>query len=332
MTSRLICGAFLAFTAQAASLITFQGPNAAYTYAYKINRFGQVAGYYTKNDSTPQIAYAYLRQVDGSFVTILPPDATTSVALALNNGGTVAGTWSNTVISGAFVRGASGNITTFTVPGTTSTIPAAINSEGFIAGYYLDSRLRTHGFMREAQGNITTIDVVDSQATRPNAINDSGTITGWYFDNDAGIYRGFIRDAGGGFTIFGVPEAAMSTFPYSINGSGEVAGYGIAGTGFSFGFTRDIAGTIVAFEAPGAVSTIAYGINDMSQVTGRAMNATAADAFIRDVSGDSVDFQVPGAGSGDNSGTTAYDINLFGAVTGWFVLADGTVEGFIRQP
>jgi hypothetical protein len=328
---RLLPLALIVLPAQAASLVTFEGPNAANTYAYKINRAGQVVGWYSTN-AAPQIALAYLRQVDGTIVTILPSGANSSTALALNNLGVVAGTWFGSTLNGAFVRATSGTITTFNVPGATFTSPAAINSEGTITGHYLDLQLVSHGFVRDPYGNITTIDVPASQATIPNAINDSGNVAGWYFDNSEGIYQGFIRDAKGGFILFGVPGATMSTYAYGINGSGEVAGYGIGPGGLSLGFVRDEAGTLTVFGAPDTSSTVVYAIDDMSLVTGRAMSATAAVGFTRDASGVIHEFQVPGAGSGNRYGTTAYDINWSGAVTGWFVRADGTAQGFIREP
>src|SRR5882672_4288214 len=115
-----------------------------------------------------------------------------------------------TVVASHYGSAQSGGIIEFDVPGAAETIPNGINSAGSTAGYYTDAQFVYHGFIRDSAGNLTTFDEPDaaqgaSLGTFPLAINDSGEIAGYYTPlSNPSSYQGFVRDASGNFTSFGV--------------------------------------------------------------------------------------------------------------------------------
>jgi hypothetical protein len=214
-----------------------------------------------------------------------------------------------------------------------TTDPVAINNGGTIAGVYVLNAVNMHGFVRDAAGKISTFDAPHStNFTSPTAINDAGQITGWYFDTSAGMYQSFIRDTAGTFVTFNAPGATMGTFAYSINGLGEVTGYWQTSNGQPQGFVRDAGGNITVFNVSNAVSTTPYGINDSGTITGVSSTTQSNSSFVRAGSGSIAVFQLPGAGPGPLAGTSSYGINAQGYTVGSFVLPDGRVRAFLRQP
>ena len=79
---------------------------------------------------------------------------TDSVANAINDDGTAAGSYSR----GAFIRSATGQIQTFSIVNQLKITPEAINKAGTVTGYCADSSLMTHGFVRRPDGTISTFD------------------------------------------------------------------------------------------------------------------------------------------------------------------------------
>jgi hypothetical protein len=327
---RLLAAASLAWTAHAANFITFNGPNAPSTYAYKINSVGQVVGVYTTN-TNPRVSYGYIRQPDGTLISILPQGATSATALAINDNGVVAGIWYNSAGHG-YVRDPAGNITAFDAPDATLTDPSAINSAGTVTGHYLDTQDATRGFVRDPQGNLTTFSLPNSDLTTPTGINDAGQIAGWFFDNQTRSYQSFIRDAQGENTIFTVPGSTMGTFAYGINGTGEVTGYWVGSSGQPQGFFRDSQGNFTVFDVSANSETIAYAINDSGAIAGQVASSQFQAGLVRQHSGELLEFQVPGAGTGPFLGTTPFGINNSNMVTGWFAHPNGTVSGFLMKP
>src|ERR1700683_2832695 len=91
--ARLIPTTLLALTAFAGDFISFQAPNAHFTYAYQINSQNQIVGLYV-TDGNPRLYSGYIRQADGTIDSILP-NPIFSTALAINNSGVVTGTWAD---------------------------------------------------------------------------------------------------------------------------------------------------------------------------------------------------------------------------------------------
>src|SRR5438132_1289828 len=79
--------------------------------------------------------------------------------------------------------------------------------------------------------------------------------------------------------------------------------------------------TFTTIDVPGALETLAYGINDAGQIVGKSLG----QGFLKD-GANFITFNVPGAGT-----TQAYGINNAGQVVG--VFHDGsTYHGFLTTP
>jgi hypothetical protein len=189
----------------------------------------------------------------------------------------------------------------------------AINSEGTIAGFFSDSIGVFHGFLRTTDGTLTNFDAPDAgtqsvpgfvgtplgvlggQGTYATSINKAGAITGLYVDI-ANVLHGFLRAPDGTFTEFDAPGA---------------------GTGYAQGTN---AGNI---NPAGTISGVYIDLNNVSH------------GFLRSAKGKFTTFDVPGAGTNPGQGTFGgwvSCLNSVGAVTGWYVDANGLTHAFLRAP
>jgi len=164
---------------------------------------------------------------------------------------------------------------------------------------------QTNGTQSEAQpipastdaGRFFSFDPVGSQSTRPTGINVLGAITGYYYDV-TGTAHGFLRDPNGRIITFDGPDSARDlglsgTVPAAVNDFGSVAGSYYDASGQHHGFVR---------------------LNDCP--VNRPKNCTLTT------------FDVPSAAGGTNP----TDINLQGAITGYYYDANYAVHGFERAP
>jgi hypothetical protein len=127
-----------------------------------INSRGQIVGsYYT---STVPSA-AFLRSSGGSYTPLEVPGGTSAGPTAIDDGGSIIGTYSNTdlKISEGFLRDPSGTYATFFVHKAATTIPNAIDANGTIVGEYALGVDFTdlHGFYRQG---------LDSGVVRPSGL------------------------------------------------------------------------------------------------------------------------------------------------------------------
>ena len=157
-------------------------------------------------------------------------------------------------------------ITTFDYPGPgNSTIPQKINERGDIVGFYIDSNGVNRGFVRFSDGSFSA-PIVEPKTlgfTQALGINSSGTICGDYFGSDFNIHGFFLTN--GTFTEYDV-AGAPNTFVQGINDPGDFAG--IFGDSFNGPFQAfvSVGGTITSFSVPGAVSTVAFQLNNSKQL------------------------------------------------------------------
>jgi hypothetical protein len=215
---------------------------------------------------------------------------------ALNNSGDAVGFGSDILGSRSlsmqeFLRTPSGSIITLTDPSTGSPlngISQGINSAGYIVGDY-DTPGGSRGFILSPdRTKLTTLADplaatfvqgcgINHGGTRARGINDSGTVTGFYLDANC-VAHGFVYDSvSGTFTTLDNPLAfngaqnasgSSGTFLPGINNAGEIAGqYGDA-NGHYHGFVVDPTHTqFTEINAPGAVNTQVFGINNLGQAT-----------------------------------------------------------------
>jgi probable HAF family extracellular repeat protein len=157
-------------------------PVAGYsTAAEGINNLGQVVGGYCSPSLTCPLGlspsnHAFLLS-NGQFSTLDFPGALGTLALAVNDVGSIAGFYEDPSTQQHGYLYQNGVYTTVDFPNANWTIPLGINNAGVISGIYEDNTtLITHGFTY-ANGVFTQIDVPNSTATGVGGINNRGDIT-----------------------------------------------------------------------------------------------------------------------------------------------------------
>lgn len=181
---------------------------------------------------------------------------------------------------------------------------------------------------------ITTFDVPGGVNTQPTAISTSGEITGNYSVSNSTLVRGFVRDARGNITTFGV--SGMNTYPAAINLWGQITGIFTAdpsGTPPFHSFLRQPNGQIITFDAPDAWDTEATTINAKGEIVGwMQTNLTAPkpnvfQAFVRKADGRISVFDVANAFS-----ILPTAMNAHGEVVGHWTDNNGREgHGFLRH-
>jgi uncharacterized membrane protein len=270
----------------APSFTTIDVPGAGFTIAIDINFNGQIVGRY--NDATGTHGYLLSK---GSFTTVDFPGAQ-SYALGLNWQADIVGLY----FDGSKQHGylfSGGVFSTVDFPGSASSEANGINAAGDIVGTYLQNANgggKEHGFLLH-DGVFTAIDVPGASDTEAARINDNGVIAGRYRSGNGQWHLYLLVN--GSFTSIDFP-GAVQTVPggfnpvCGLNNRLDMASdYCNSSTcvlnsidhlhGFVFS-----GGAFTAFDPPGAVGTVAYGINDRGYVVGGFHDANlAAHGYIR---------------------------------------------------
>ena len=112
-----------------------------------------------------------------------------------------------------------------------------------------------------------------------------------------------------------------------MNNSGEVVGfYQILGT-TNFSAFIDVAGAIISFQVPGAVSTQALGVNDLGQIVGDFVDGMDVMHGFLDSGGIFTTLDPTGS-----TATTINGISDSGTVVGFYVDATGNTVGTVGTP
>jgi hypothetical protein len=319
------------------TFITFDIPGGAHELIPNfITPAGVVTGSYLIVVNDNFVSFGFLRQADGSVITISVPGSTsTSVGPAegvvfagppINPAGAITGSFSDT--GGAthgFLRARDGTFTTFDAPGAVNgTFSICITPAGAIIGVAVDANSVDHGFLRSRNGTFTPFDPPGSTTTIPTSVNPTEAITGFYVD-PSGATHGFLRAPGGTFATFDAPGAVNGTFPNAINPAGAITGYFGDANG-DHGFLRAPDGTITTFDVPGFIffGALAGSINPAGAIVGSYFDETGFHGFIRARDGTFTTLDPPGS-----TGTQGLGINPAGAITGLYFDASNAEHGFI---
>jgi len=261
---------------------TFDAPGAlsAFPQGATINSAGVITGTYGKYaGSDPFFGTFYtisgfLRLADGTTFNIDPPPAYSSFPAAINDEGTIAGSY-GAAQDGSnhfYVRAADGTFTEFDPEPGARPASIGINPEGTLTGSYLDSNFIPHSFVRTARGTITLFDAPDAvNGTAASSISPSRAITGYYVDSNNNAH-GFLRNWQGHFTTFD-PQGSISTYPSGIAPNGAIAGNYNDVNYQSHGFVRAKNGKITTFDPQSSMSTIVTGINPGGVISGYYFDA-----------------------------------------------------------
>jgi uncharacterized membrane protein len=271
----------------------------------------------------PAIIFAVFTGLSGSTQIIHASVVFTSVGITgnpfgLNDSGDIVGT----SLVGQQTTGflfSGGLTTTLSVPGSANTFAYGINSSGLIVGTANSLGAGTFGFIR-IDDLYTPITVPGASGTTVREINDAGQIVGYSADA-AGRETGFVITGGestesafseSSFIPISVP-GSCSTFAYSLNNRGEIAGYFTNDAGNATGFLFED-GVYHTINVPGSSDTFVYGINDAGQIVGSFIDEYGTHGFL-DSNGIFTVFDAPD--TLPTSGTFARDINNGGQILVW---------------
>ena len=198
-------------------------------------------------------------------------------------------------------------------------------------------------FAQTAHGcrNIPTIINIDYPGgfqTQPAAISNTGWITGGRLGTDSRNHC-FLRSPGGSYTDCepsGV--SAISSFGWSINAAGQIAGVYKDSSGVYHGFL-DSNGTFTTLDAPDRGTgmnqgTAAYDINPTGEIAGQSIdNNNVYHSWVW-VSGSFTVFDAPGGGTGAGQGTEVSivdGLNPIGTTVGSTIDGSNVGHGFVRD-
>ena len=109
-------------------------------------------------------------------------------------------------------------------------------------------------------------------------IADDGTVVGQLVVNKTQAYVGFMRSAGGDFTIYTAPKSSM-TWLYQQNATGTSSGSYLDSKSKVHGFTL-ANGNFTAIDYQGAANTWIFGLNHVGALTGGYGGAGSVKGFL----------------------------------------------------
>jgi uncharacterized membrane protein len=188
--------------------------------------------------------------------------------------------------------------------GATPAQSSQTDPTGFTAG--------GRGYLSD-RGRIVPVQVPGSTGTLPFSINARGVIVGVYDDRD-GISHGFILDRRGFRTVDhprarGVLDGVAGTGLSSINDQGQIIGTYVEGDR-ARGFLLE-RGRFRAIDAPGAVETYPFDINNQGRMTVQTTGSDGGQPHFLVDRGRYTPVEFPGADS-----TVVHRINERGLVVG----------------
>lgn len=252
--------------------------------------------------------------------------------LAINNSGTIAGYFGDSVIvanNGYTVVPpyAQANFTAENFPTAVQTQVTGINGSGETVGFWVDGSGANHGFT-DLGGTFSSVDDPNSNATpvftQLLGVNNSGEAAGFYTDA-VGADHAFTY-SGGSFTAI-VPANATSATATDVNNAGEVSGFLTSSiNGDTYGFLNS---NIYLF--PGSTFTQFLGVNNEGLAVGDYQDSSGnTHGLLFDpltTTWQTVDD--PSAVTGAGNGTTINGINDDGQLVGFYVNANGQTIGLL---
>jgi hypothetical protein len=255
------------------------------------------------------------------YTVVVDPSALTTGVIAVNDAGRIVGVERDLVthLHHAFV-GTRAGVTRIDPDGpigqATESWAYSINGLGDIAGTTADASGVHTGYLRHADGRVETIAYPGAAGTDAYGVNDFGDMIGLYYDAD-GTSHAFTRRHG------------LQTVPLSINDSGTIVGEFIqTADTLGFGYLQRPKGGVVLGSDPNAPPEQTYwiSINNRHMILGSYYDADFNfHNFVRRGTQD-VPFDLPASWGAQI--VIAETINDLGDVVGYYVDADGALQGF----
>lgn len=259
---------------------TIDCPGFTFTLGTDINDSGQIVGECLVSLGARQ---GFLLN-KGAFTPIIYPGATFTRAVAINRFGDIVGDHQNSGNNGGFgndygylLKG--GVFTSIVFPNSDTTVPTGINANGDIVGWYID-KTGTHGFLLSG-GTYSSIDFPGAAAfTEVWKNNDYGEIVGRYKSSNDGKYHVFTLVNNTFTSVPDVPgsfETAPGGFSEDggLNNFGDITGHYCSSKSCAlFTSVGDLhafllkGGVYTTIDFPGAVETLAFGVNSSDDVVG----------------------------------------------------------------
>jgi uncharacterized membrane protein len=256
-----------------------------------------------------------------SIQSIVSSDPALTMALGINDTGTVAG--SHGTPKQGFTLTLPNSFTTMNFPGSTGTQVFDINNSGNTAGFFIDAANGIHGYLYQG-GTFTSKDMPGAVVTELLGLNDTNRTVG-FSGTGALLGQQAITEQSGVFTTLVLPSNVRSQAT-RINNAGNIVGWYMPNNTSGVGFL-DVGGVISQLVFPGASLTNAWGINDNGEIVGDYTDAANVTHGFIDLGGVFTSFDVPGAGL-----TTIKDVNSSGQIVGWYTDSAQNIIGFVGTP
>ena len=252
---------------------TIDYPGALATRTLGINAQGVVVGSFDDNSGTHGFILA-----DGRFRTIDVPGSPSTQIKCMNARGEVVGYYLDSDFNLHGFYWFKGKFRLIDVPFSMETRAEGINDAGAISGEYVDEQGNEHGYLlRDTE--FETIDVPNSFSTDVWMVSNDGWLAGDYSSSTTVL--AYVRSRRGAFITLSIP-GSIAASARSINDRHEVVGRWDDDTvpgdplacatqchGFYWSNGRS---TEIRF--PGALYTIALGINNPGQIVGRYVDTS----------------------------------------------------------
>jgi uncharacterized membrane protein len=258
-----------------------EGPDKGMFLPHAINAKGQIVGELQRADSGVGSIQAALRDVDGRFTTIEPPEGRLTRLVGINARGLIVGSAVDAKWSFGFVREPEGRFVRLRldVPDPRP-LPVAINDQGAILGTYIDKRRRPRNFLLREDGGFRNLPAYGSSYYL--GLNSKGQVVGHFLDL-TGTRHGIFLDDEEKVTLIDWPKTTL-TEARAINDKSVIVGIYLniddAHFGLHRSFVRDTKGNLTAFDFPDAQQTQVTGINNAGHIIGRYEDREGIHGFL----------------------------------------------------
>ena len=180
--------------------------------------------------------------IKGGTTTLLSvPGSTTTNASAINDSGTIAGTYTSGSTDALDFTYQNGTYTTWQPPGATSSYISGIDSAGDISGSIIVSNGVYRGFVKIGN-KFTVLRYPGATTTVTVAPAPNGQVVGNYGTEPNDLITNAFNYVGGTFYNL-VPPGAVQVQARGVNGSGTIVGsFDEGGAGYQHGFVATCAG------------------------------------------------------------------------------------------
>ena len=252
---------------------------------------------------------------------------------AINNEGTVTGFYyDNTGFAHSFLW-QDGLFTALDAPGWLDTDAFGINNRGIVVGTY-DDQVVQYGFLFDLKAQTWTrlTDPPGTSFNQVNEIKDKGMMVGFAGGGNYTTLVGWIshRESWSFFTAPDSNGGNADTFAAGINDRGVVTGYYHDLQNIWRSFIKDDS-KLISITFPGAVETIAFGINNQGDIAGTYAEPGAPPLAIHGFVLHHGKFTVVDY-PGTHGVTFVNGINDRGQLVGNYFDPSGTVPAFLATP